>query len=36
MVQTGLLLQGSIDSRDRPRASGRIVPSLGKRPVHVS
>lgn len=36
MVQTGLLLQGSIDSRDRPRASERRVPSFGKRPVHVS
>lgn len=36
MVQTGLLLQGAIDTRDGPRASMRTVPSYGKRPVHVS
>lgn len=36
MVQTGLLLQCAIDTRDRPRASEKTVPSLEKRPVHVS
>lgn len=36
MVQTGLLLQGVIDTSDRPGASERAVPSFGKRPVHMS